>query len=60
MRPSFGFLLVVLTLVLATAAQAQNYPDRPIRIVASRSRPPATLQRTVEHLSRLLAVIAAV
>jgi 3'(2'), 5'-bisphosphate nucleotidase len=29
--------------------------DRPIRVVASRSRPPATLQKTVQHLSRLLA-----
>lgn len=29
--------------------------DRPIRIVASRSRPPATLPQTVEALSRILA-----
>jgi 3'(2'), 5'-bisphosphate nucleotidase len=29
--------------------------DRPIRIVASRSRPPATLPRTVEILARMLA-----
>lgn len=37
------------------AAPAELPTDRPIRIVASRSRPPATLPQTVEILARLLA-----
>jgi 3'(2'), 5'-bisphosphate nucleotidase len=39
----------------ADAAIAPLPTDRPIRIVASRSRPPATLPRTVEILGGLLA-----
>ena len=39
----------------ADAAVAALPTDRPIRIVASRSRPPATLPKTVEILGRLLA-----
>ncbi len=39
----------------AGAAPADLPTDRPIRIVASRSRPPATLAATVEILGRLLA-----
>ena len=42
--------------VLDTVAEPAPLPtDRPIRIVASRSRPPATLPRTVELLSAALA-----
>ncbi len=43
------------TMADAGAAPAPLPTDRPIRIVASRSRPPATLGATVEILSRLLA-----
>jgi 3'(2'), 5'-bisphosphate nucleotidase len=39
----------------AGAAPSPLPTDRPIRIVASRSRPPATLAATVEILARLLA-----
>jgi len=42
--------------VLDAAPKVPALPtDRPVRIVASRSRPPATLPRTVEILGRLLA-----
>ena len=43
------------TVLDVAAAPAPLPTDRPIRIVASRSRPPATLPRTVELLSEALA-----
>jgi 3'(2'), 5'-bisphosphate nucleotidase len=50
--PAQGLTRSVLDDVVAVAPLPTN---RPIRIVASRSRPPATLPRTVEILARLLA-----
>jgi 3'(2'), 5'-bisphosphate nucleotidase len=50
--PAQGLTRSVLDVVDAPAPLPT---DRPIRIVASRSRPPATLPRTVEILSRRLA-----
>ena len=43
------------TVLDADAAPAPLPADRPIRVVASRSRPPATLPRTVEILAERLA-----
>lgn len=52
--PAQGLTRSVLDAVSEPAALALAL-DRPVRVVASRSRPPATLQQTVDSLARRLA-----